>query len=49
MNACGLARMPASAAFQYSACNGQAEKMFPDFQFEVLFSAFLLSYSLELH
>lgn len=32
MNSCGLAMMPFFAAFQYSACNDQAEKIFPDFQ-----------------
>lgn len=43
VNSCELAMMPLFVTFQYSACNAQAEKMFPNFQVKVISSAFLLS------
>lgn len=42
-NSCALATVPFFAAFQYSDGNGQAERMFPDFQLKVLSSACCLS------
>lgn len=47
MNSCGLVMMPFFVTFQYSAGNGQAEKMFPNFQGKSMSSAFLLSSSIK--